>query len=656
MNGCDVSRHKEKIFGRTGKGIRFARVLPAVLMALLFSLPASAAAQDFDIEPMVAAGSNHSLAVRGDGSVWAWGYNGYGQLGNDSHQDSHIPIRVNDLDRVVAVSAGNGYSVALREDGSVWAWGRNSSGQLGNATRTDRDEPKEVYNLTGVKAISAGYAHTLALKSDGSVWAWGYNGYGQIGDGSKIDRTIPVKVPGLSGVVAVSAGYGHSLALKSDGSVWAWGKNDWGQLGDNTTSGRTMAVKVANLANIIAISAGQNHSLALHADGTVWAWGRNSSGQLGIGTTIGQTVPAQIPELSGVLAISAGENFSTAVRVTGSLWAWGRDGLSTMRIWPVQLTTLNSMKAVNTGGNHTLALKSDNSVWAWGNNSNGQLGNDSTASSADPVKVAFQCIVTTKVYPAGGGTAAGGGVYDHGDRVTLVATAGSGYSFVNWTEQGEDVTTKNSYSFTVTDDRTLEANFRSVFDLLKDYLKDNYTGTRVEKSTTGTVLEDDYSDVYSYRASAGDNLLFVLGWAETDSDLDLEVYKPYGSEVNGHKTYTVGDTKIVILEVEEAVAGTWTYKVFGEDTPTAGQLYTVLVARSDQPFDDDTSVGNGLGDVDGNGRININDVVMVMRDILALETLSYDKRLQADVNEDGRVDIVDVALMQRRALGLISSF
>ncbi len=652
-----ASRIKEKMFKISGTGIRISHMLPVVLLvlALLFSLPMSAAAQDFDIETMVAAGSSHSLAVRGDGSVWAWGYNGYGQLGNGSHRDSHVPIKVDDLDRVLAVSAGNGYSVALMEDGTVWAWGRNSSGQLGNATRTDRDEPKKVYKLDGVKAISAGYAHTLALKKDGTVWAWGYNGYGQIGDGTMNDRTIPVKVPGLSGVVAVSAGYGHSLALKKDGTVWAWGNNDWGQLGDNTTTGRTMPVEVANLTSIRAISAGQNHSLALHADGMVWAWGRNSSGQLGIGTTTGQLVPTRIPELSGVLVISAGDNCSAAVRVTGSLWAWGSDGVSTMRIRPVQLTTLSGMKAVNTGGSHSLALKSDDSVWAWGNNSYGQLGDNSTASRIDPVKVSFKCLIATRVYPSGGGTAAGGGVYDHGDRVTLEATAGSGYSFIDWTEQGEQITTKNTYSFTVTGDCTLDANFRTVLDVLKSYLKDNYNGVRVEESAIGTVLEDEYSDAYSYRASAGDNLIFAIGWAETDSDLTMEVYKPYGSELNDHKTHTVGDTKIVILEVEEAASGTWIYKVFGEDTPADGQLYTVLVASSDEFFDG-PSAGNGLGDIDGNGQININDVVMVMRDVLALETLSYDKRLLADVNEDGRVDILDVALMQRRALGLISSF
>ena len=457
--------------------------------------------------------------------------------------------------------------------------------------------------------------------------------------------------------MAVSAGYGHSLALQRDGTVRAWGNNDWGQLGDNTTTGRTVPVKVANLGEVKAISAGQDHSLALHADGTVWSWGRNSSGQLGIGTTTGQLVPNRIPDFSGVMGISAGDHCSAAVKVNGSLWTWGSDGVSTMKTRPVQVTALSGMKAVNTGGSHTLALKSDDTVWAWGNNSYGQLGDNSTASRINPVKIAFRCVITTRANPTGGGTIAGGGVYDHGDRATLVANANSGYSFVNWTEKGKEISTKTTYAFTVTGDRTLEANFRSVLDLLKSYLKDNYPGSRVVKTNTGTVLEDEYTPVYSYAAASGDNLLFVLGWAETNSDLALEVYKPYGGEVKGYRTRTVGDTKIVLLEVEEAAAGTWTYKVLGKDTPSAGQLYTVLVAKSDRSFGDDTPAGDKmLGDIDGNDRININDVVMVMRDVLALETLSYDSRLRADVNQDGRVDVLDVTLMQRKVLGLISSF
>jgi alpha-tubulin suppressor-like RCC1 family protein len=142
------------------------------------------------------------------------------------------------------VKGGNYHSVALKTDGTVWAWGYNYYGQLGDGTYTDRSTPAQVSNLTDVKAISTLSSHALALKSDGTVWAWGYNYFGQLGDNTTTNRNTPVQVQNLTNVVAVAAGGSHSLALKSDGTVWAWGNNYSGQLGDNSTTNRSLPVQV----------------------------------------------------------------------------------------------------------------------------------------------------------------------------------------------------------------------------------------------------------------------------------------------------------------------------------------------------------------------------------------------------------------------------
>ncbi|MFN3532324.1 MAG: carboxypeptidase regulatory-like domain-containing protein [Candidatus Brocadia sp.] len=201
--------------------------------------------------PQLAGGGHHSLALKPDGTVWAWGQNDFGQLGNGTTSDSTIPVQVlsvpgktDNFSGATAITGGWSYSVALKSDSTVWAWGRNDFGQLGNGTTSDSTVPVQVSNLSGVLAIAGGGFHSLGLKSDGTVWAWGDNSYGQLGNGTTSNSTVPVQVKNLSGIVVIAGGGFHSLGLKSDGTVWAWGRNDFGQLGDGTTKDSTIPVQV----------------------------------------------------------------------------------------------------------------------------------------------------------------------------------------------------------------------------------------------------------------------------------------------------------------------------------------------------------------------------------------------------------------------------
>ncbi|MBE0605157.1 MAG: chitobiase/beta-hexosaminidase C-terminal domain-containing protein, partial [Deltaproteobacteria bacterium] len=223
----------------------------------------------------IAAGAYHTVAVKSDGTVWAWGYNYSGQLGDGTTTDRSLPVRVTGLSGVAAVAAGVGHTVAVKSDGTLWTCGANGFGQLGDGTTTNRSQPVQVTALSGVVAIAAGYYHTVAVKSDGTVWAWGYNGFGQLGDGTTTNRSQPVQVTALSGVASVAAGWYHTVAVKSDGTVWAWGYNGYGQLGDGTTTNRSQPVQVTALSGVVAIAAGVDHTVAVKSDGTVWAWGYN---------------------------------------------------------------------------------------------------------------------------------------------------------------------------------------------------------------------------------------------------------------------------------------------------------------------------------------------------------------------------------------------
>ncbi len=302
----------------------------------------------------MAGGRQHSLALTEDGRGWSWGSNSNGQLGLGVPAPFvSIPKPIPQLDRLIAVAAGEFHSLAVRDDGTAWAWGENGDGQLGDGSGFDKDSPVQVSSLTGVVAVAAGSGHSLALDKNRAVWAWGRNDWGQLGDGTWLPRFSPVRVSGLTDVIAIAAGHSHSLAVRGDGTAWAWGANSAGQLGDGTGNQSRVPVQVGGstmLTGVTAVAAGNLHSLARLGDGTVWAWGANHSGQLGDGTsTEWRLAPVQVSGLTGIRAVSAGYSHSLAVRRStpfspGSLWAWGRngerqlgDGTNEKRTSPVQV-------------------------------------------------------------------------------------------------------------------------------------------------------------------------------------------------------------------------------------------------------------------------------------------------------------------------------
>lgn len=352
----------------------------------------------------VAAGYYHSLALKEDGTVWAWGRNDYGQLGDGTITYRAIPMPVNGLTGVKDVAGCSFSSLALKEDGTVWSWGNNSSGILGDGTTTGRTTPVQVKNLTGVVAVAARYNHCLALKADGTVWAWGANGVGQLGDGTTTGQKTPVQVSGLTGVKAIAGGTSHSMALKADETVWTWGSNSNGQLGDGTTTGRTIPGQVNGLTEIEAITGGVDYSAALKIDGTVWSWGNNNKGQLGNGTTIGRSTPGQVSQLTNVTAIAGGYDHIMAVKADETVWSWGAnnqgrlgDGTVINRLIPVQTIGLTGVAGLAAGLQYSLALKNNGTVWCWGYNDYGQLGDGIALNRLTPMQISGLTGVTTIV-------------------------------------------------------------------------------------------------------------------------------------------------------------------------------------------------------------------------------------------------------------------
>lgn len=361
--------------------------------------------------------NGHTLALKSDGHVYGWGTNNSGQLGDGIGGGIYrSPVLAVGFSNAIAVDAGGSHSLALKSNGTVWAWGDNGSGQSGAQEQftSTKFRPTQVADLTGTfTAISAGAAHSLALRSDGTVWGWGNNSFGQLGNGTgSVAVFTPVQASGLTNVVGISAGAGFSLAVKADGTVWGWGRNTNNELGlPSSTFSVHSPVQITGLSAVQKISAGQSHAVALKSDGTVWSWGNNHHGQLGSGEGVGSfPTPRQASGLSGVTAIDAGLDHTLAMTSNGTVWSWGNNadgqlgnGTTTNSNVPLVVTGLNAI-AISAGPNTSAALLSDGTIRMFGNNRNGQLGDRTAFSRPLPVQVGASFGAQSPVFSPDGGT------------------------------------------------------------------------------------------------------------------------------------------------------------------------------------------------------------------------------------------------------------
>ena len=334
-------------FGQLGTGNNGARSVPGPL------------SQSFPFAG-VATGSNHSVAFFNNSTVRCWGYNGLGQLGDSSTVSSFVPVRTvvfknssgatTGLSGIKAVAAGGHHTLALKNDDTLWAWGSNDSGQLGVGNIGVSLVAKKVTGLTGapfsnISSIAANGKHSL-VRANGAVWAWGLNSSGQAGrdpastgasaDPLNLSSIYPELQPGIS---AIAAGGGFSYAVRADDrTVWAWGNNANGQLGNGTTVSSFKPVQVMKSAGIpldgvVQVAAGIQHGLARLADGTVWAWGYNHFGQLGNNKIddSGYAVKVATDAIGTATDIRAFGSSSMAM-IGGAWYVWGDNSFGQLGI------------------------------------------------------------------------------------------------------------------------------------------------------------------------------------------------------------------------------------------------------------------------------------------------------------------------------------
>ena len=400
----------------------------------------------------VNAGPSNTTVLSQNGSLWGFGYNLYGTLGDNTVVDKNSPIRIGTLTNWASVSNGYSHTMAIKTDGTLWAWGFAGSGQTGTNNGTNYSSPVQIGTLTNWYRVSAANTHTLALKTDGTLWSWGLNTYGALGNNSTTTTSSPIQVGTLNTWSIISTANSVSWAIKTDGTLWSWGYNAEGQLGQINTTNRSSPVQIGTLTswtNLLSsgkkvdssgfatqsdgtlwawgygfgnelglyhptseiakvmtplkftnISAGGSHTMAVASDGSLWGWGLNSSGQLGTGNTTATTSsPVQIGTLKNWSKMLVGWSHTMAIKTDGTLWGWGfntygqiGDGTAAAKSSPVQIGTLTDWSTAASGNNHTLALKTDGTIWTWGFNGNGELGlNIGTAVyRSSPVQIGTQ--------------------------------------------------------------------------------------------------------------------------------------------------------------------------------------------------------------------------------------------------------------------------
>lgn len=514
---------------------------------------------------VVAAGTDHSAVIDNNHSLWTWGDNTYGQLGNggasnstytvvagygnETHNIQTVPMKV--LENVVSVSCGAYFTAAIKEDGTLWMWGQNDMGQLGDGTTSARFTPVQV--LDRVAAVSCGYSHTAAIRSDGSLWVWGHNLYGQLGTdgitnssvkgwGDQLPvQTVPVKI--MDNVAVVSCGAFHTAAIKTDGTLWIWGSNKADQLGYPKSTSAQQPTPLQVRSKVKTVCCGHESTIIIDDDGSLTTWGSYSQEQL--------------PQRKDITAISWGAEWHCAsVGMDGSLWVRGYN----YKVYDREIYKLmDNVCAAACGNSHILAVQNDGSVWAWGFNGYGQLGNGGLGEKdADSPWAWYSSqILQEAPYKLSGIIAA---IPGSTPATTVSAPKTNGGATVSaWALE----TVNNAEKSNLVPDSLAGS------DMTRNITRADFAAVSVKlyEALTGQAV-----------APAGNNPF-------TDTN-DAEILKAYALNIAGGTSRTTFDPDALVTREQAAVMLTNVYKALGHSTP----------AVSSTSFADNGSISNWARD------------------------------------------------------------
>ena len=346
----------------------------------------------------IISGAYHNCIQKTDGSLFVFGSGTYGELGNSSDTNEYTPISLTANTNWQQIVCGTQITLAINSNGTLWGTGFNLYGGLGIGSMIDHlSVLTQIGTATNWKQIASDANFTIALKTDNSLWGWGQNDGYQMGDGSCCaNRLAPATIGTATDWKMVAVSHARSaFAIKNNGTLWCWGSNIAALLGDNLVTGRAFPTQHNTATDWASITLGVAHMLALKTNGTLWSWGDGGHGETGDGlpANYNRFTPLQIGT-STWKAVAGGLNTSYGIKTDGTLWAWGLNdvgqlglGNTTNQPFPVQIGTDTNWDKVTAGYQGAIALKTNGSLWAWGDNSAGQYGNGTTVSSTTPVYI-----------------------------------------------------------------------------------------------------------------------------------------------------------------------------------------------------------------------------------------------------------------------------
>lgn len=340
-------------------------------------------------------------------NLYLWGRGLSGELGdNQTAASRSTPQQLTNAGAAGWRSITSCYnSLAIKSDGTLWAWGPGDSGENGDGTTQTRSTPRQIGAATNWREVTFGnFQCSAAIKTDGTLWSWGFNGSGTVGDGTTANRSSPRQVGTATNWKQVSHGGSAALGVKTDGTLWGWGGNDYGEVGDGTgntgvagQNTRSTPTQVGTATNWRFCCAQGNTSAAIKTDGTLWLWGRGANGALGNNLTTNRNTPIQeftsTSQWEQVAMIGTTIVAVIAVKKDGTLWSWGNgangvlgDNQTASRSTPAQVGTENTWKAICSGTTSAMAIKVNGTLWTWGSNANGRLGVNDTITRSTPVQ------------------------------------------------------------------------------------------------------------------------------------------------------------------------------------------------------------------------------------------------------------------------------
>jgi alpha-tubulin suppressor-like RCC1 family protein len=314
---------------------------------------------------LIADTGDSAFSIKTNGTMWAWGSNDSGRLGLGNRTDYSSPKQIGALTTWSFVAFGNGaQSIAIKTDGTLWTWGYNGDGELGLNNRTSYSSPKQVGSLTTWATAGKTDGASAAIKTDGTLWTWGYNANGGLGLGNTTQYSSPKQVGSLTNWSKIIGVIESFIAVKTDGTLWAWGRNNtWGQLGLGNLTNYSSPKQIGALTNWSSISGAYINAGAIKTDGTLWTWGYNNFGTLGIGNITSYSSPKQVGALTTWSKLTVSQYQVGAIKTDGTLWAWGNNpygqlglGNRTYYSSPKQVGSLTTWLAVTSGYGHMIAL------------------------------------------------------------------------------------------------------------------------------------------------------------------------------------------------------------------------------------------------------------------------------------------------------------